>query len=144
MPDIHRLPMALYNSRWASTAFIPPITWSIKRLPCCLANVAVTAPGPISRKTGLSSSSRKTNASENLTVACTWRTQYAALVASSSFNQVPVTVETMGLLGVPRTMLLNVFPNYSRSEERRVGKECVSTFRSRWFTYHEQKKNEKK
>src|SRR3546814_6381633 len=93
MPDIHRLPMALYNSRWASTAFIPPITWSIKRLPCCLANVAVTAPGPISRKTGLSSSSRKTNASENLTVACTWRTQYAALVASSSFNQVPVTVE---------------------------------------------------
>src|SRR3546814_12126925 len=23
-----------------------------------------------------------------------------------------------------------------RSEERRVGKECVSTFRSRWLTYH--------
>src|SRR3546814_19687896 len=23
-----------------------------------------------------------------------------------------------------------------RSEERRVGKECVSTFRSRWSTYH--------
>src|SRR3546814_17251746 len=26
------------------------------------------------------------------------------------------------------------------SEERRVGKECVSTCRSRWSTYHSQKK----
>src|SRR3546814_14694563 len=25
---------------------------------------------------------------------------------------------------------------YHRSEERRVGKECVSTCRSRWSTYH--------
>src|SRR3546814_20605985 len=30
-----------------------------------------------------------------------------------------------------------------RSEERRVGKECVSTCRSRWSPYHE-KKNKKK
>src|SRR3546814_15637849 len=29
-----------------------------------------------------------------------------------------------------------------RSEERRVGKECVSTCRSRWWTYHEKKKYE--
>src|SRR3546814_13485467 len=28
-----------------------------------------------------------------------------------------------------------------RSEERRVGKECVSTFRSRWSPYHSKKKN---
>src|SRR3546814_12794512 len=28
----------------------------------------------------------------------------------------------------------------SRSEERRVGKECVSTCRSRWSTYHSTKK----
>src|SRR3546814_12715191 len=27
----------------------------------------------------------------------------------------------------------------SRSEERRVGKECVSTCRSRWSPYHEKK-----
>src|SRR3546814_11081935 len=27
-----------------------------------------------------------------------------------------------------------------RSEERRVGKECVSTCRSRWSTYHEKQK----
>src|SRR3546814_12797852 len=28
----------------------------------------------------------------------------------------------------------------TRSEERRVGKECVSTCRSRWSSYHETKK----
>src|SRR3546814_17205249 len=28
----------------------------------------------------------------------------------------------------------------ARSEERRVGKECVSTCRSRWWPYHEKKK----
>src|SRR3546814_15483298 len=28
---------------------------------------------------------------------------------------------------------------FSRSEERRVGKECVSTCRSRWSPYHEKK-----
>src|SRR3546814_12333728 len=27
-------------------------------------------------------------------------------------------------------------PEYFRSEERRVGKECVSTCRSRWSPYH--------
>src|SRR3546814_14697501 len=30
----------------------------------------------------------------------------------------------------------------NRSEERRVGKECVSTCRSRWSPYHEKNKNE--
>src|SRR3546814_14584436 len=32
-------------------------------------------------------------------------------------------------------------PRPKRSEERRVGKECVSTCRSRWSPYHEKKKN---
>src|SRR3546814_19354633 len=32
----------------------------------------------------------------------------------------------------------------SRSEERRVGKECVSTCRSRWSPYHSKKNNMKK
>src|SRR3546814_14120121 len=31
-----------------------------------------------------------------------------------------------------------------RSEERRVGKECVSTCRSRWSPYHEKKKHDTK
>src|SRR3546814_11428341 len=30
---------------------------------------------------------------------------------------------------------------HARSEERRVGKECVSTCRSRWSTYHQKKTN---
>src|SRR3546814_12621151 len=34
-----------------------------------------------------------------------------------------------------------VTPGPTRSEERRVGKECVSTCRSRWSPYH-QKKND--
>src|SRR3546814_13201017 len=32
-------------------------------------------------------------------------------------------------------------PNRGRSEERRVGKECVSTCRSRWSPYHSKKKH---
>src|SRR3546814_13820249 len=32
--------------------------------------------------------------------------------------------------------------DYYRSEERRVGKECVSTCRSRWWAYHLKKKHE--
>src|SRR3546814_18228015 len=32
-------------------------------------------------------------------------------------------------------------PGKIRSEERRVGKECVSTCRSRWSPYHSKKKN---
>src|SRR3546814_6182030 len=31
--------------------------------------------------------------------------------------------------------------DHLRSEERRVGKECVSTCRSRWSPYHSKKKN---
>src|SRR3546814_13271894 len=34
-------------------------------------------------------------------------------------------------------------PAVSRSEERRVGKECVSTCRARWSPYHLKKKNKK-
>src|SRR3546814_21025200 len=33
-------------------------------------------------------------------------------------------------------MVLGIFLAIERSEERRVGKECVSTCRSRWSTYH--------
>src|SRR3546814_20135959 len=32
-------------------------------------------------------------------------------------------------------------PRLRRSEERRVGKECVSTCRSRWSPYHSKKKH---
>src|SRR3546814_20575358 len=49
----------------------------------------------------------------------------SALRAISSgaydFYQKPVDIDQLGLI---------------KSEERRVGKECVSTFRSRWSPYH--------
>src|SRR3546814_13600282 len=32
--------------------------------------------------------------------------------------------------------MLQALNSEGRSEERRVGKECVSTCRSRWYTYH--------
>src|SRR3546814_18878519 len=35
-------------------------------------------------------------------------------------------------------------PPLTRSEERRVGKECVSTCRSRWSPYHYKKKTKPK
>src|SRR3546814_17138961 len=40
--------------------------------------------------------------------------------------------------GVLQNLLDNsaAFKKMMRSEERRVGKECVSTFRSRWWRYH--------
>src|SRR3546814_18063252 len=34
------------------------------------------------------------------------------------------------------SLLFGWTPIYDRSEERRVGKECVSTCRSRWSPYH--------
>src|SRR3546814_18224192 len=47
--------------------------------------------------------------------------------------------ETVAVL--PYAQYLKRFPAYlqqltMRSEESRVGKECVSTFRSRWSAYH--------
>src|SRR3546814_11138352 len=35
-------------------------------------------------------------------------------------------------------------PSQARSEERRVGKECVSTCRSRWSPYTDKKKKKRK
>src|SRR3546814_17871625 len=40
-----------------------------------------------------------------------------------------------GSLGSPRTKLWSIFIS-SRSDERRVGTDCVLTFRSRWSLYH--------
>src|SRR3546814_16443529 len=37
-----------------------------------------------------------------------------------------------------------VYCDNARSEERRVGKECVSPCRSRWSPYHEKKKSHEK
>src|SRR3546814_14982651 len=41
--------------------------------------------------------------------------------------------------GVPDSLRMRLYRT-DRSEERRVGKECVSTCSSRWSTYHYKKK----
>src|SRR3546814_16110359 len=46
-----------------------------------------------------------------------------------------VTITPYGKLVLRRTSLEG-FTETGRSEERRVGKECVSTCRSRWWPYH--------
>src|SRR3546814_20911002 len=51
-----------------------------------------------------------------------------------------VSAHSEGLLPLTQTaMLLRedvAYHDYERSEERRVGKECVSPCRSRWSRYH--------
>src|SRR3546814_12228521 len=41
----------------------------------------------------------------------------------------------------PKTIASSHTKRFVRSEERRVGKECVSTCRSRWSPYHYTKKH---
>src|SRR3546814_15060744 len=49
-------------------------------------------------------------------------------------------VVMLGIYGIPAVLgtpaKISVLTTYIRSEERRVGKECVSTCRSRWSPYH--------
>src|SRR3546814_16587772 len=40
------------------------------------------------------------------------------------------------MFDLQRPRIAHVFASEDRSEERRVGKECVSTCRSRWSPYH--------
>src|SRR3546814_13700633 len=54
-----------------------------------------------------------------------------------------VAVESGGLQGGARCRRGLRLGLPDRSAERRVEKECVSTCRSRWSTYHEKKKTEK-
>src|SRR3546814_5858520 len=46
--------------------------------------------------------------------------------SDGSFLKLPATI----------AVVTNIDPEHMRSEERRVGKECVSTCRSRWSTSH--------
>src|SRR3546814_6770570 len=48
----------------------------------------------------------------------------------------PVQLADTGLLGRYRRRWRGLPRAVPRSEERRVGKECVSTCRSRWSPYH--------
>src|SRR3546814_18466240 len=53
----------------------------------------------------------------------------ASLAAFQQFKLPPMLPEMLAEFGYPKTVA-------GRSEERRVGKECVSTCRSRWSPYH--------
>src|SRR3546814_15233220 len=60
------------------------------------------------------------------------------LRVSPSLRIVPIT-EHISIAEVPGTVSAAAVSSL-RSEERRVGKECVSTCRARWSTYHYNKK----
>src|SRR3546814_20169898 len=47
----------------------------------------------------------------------------------------PPKTRRVGLLPTARIEFLK-YPTFPRSEERRVGKECVRTCRSRWLSYN--------
>src|SRR3546814_12616856 len=52
-------------------------------------------------------------------------------------------VTTIAILGFLLDDHADALVAKARSEERRVGKECVNTCRSRWSPYHYKKKNHK-
>src|SRR6056297_3043385 len=59
------------------------------------------------------------------------RSNWSSDVCSSDLRD-RAMLELMGYAGFRSGEVLNL----KRSEERRVGKECVSTCRSRWSPYH--------
>src|SRR3546814_17712863 len=76
------------------------------------------------------------------------RTKRVYLQADEQFRQVPEDLENfyvrgtngeMAPYGALSTLSWKTSPVILRSEERRVGKECVSTCRTRWSPYHEKK-----
>src|SRR3546814_1564914 len=62
----------------------------------------------------------------------------AALWLAASLALLQLALAAIGLAGGKSELLGAVRPVAvaQRSEERRVGKECVSTCRSRWSPYH--------
>src|SRR3546814_14899570 len=62
------------------------------------------------------------------------------LVAASAEEGVPRWRKGSGLGWVTAEYAMLPRATHTRSEERRVGKECVSTCRSRWSPYNKKKK----
>src|SRR3546814_10948428 len=58
--------------------------------------------------------------------------------AFAGLREIAVFIRGVGAVGQ-----LAQADDLGRSEERRVGKECVSKCRSRWSPYHSKKKNRK-
>src|SRR3546814_17220568 len=66
------------------------------------------------------------------------RRKYTVTLDKAQFDLVPkgFRMEIEKLMGDPELPQLERTYTLCRSEERRVGKECVSTCRSRWSPYH--------
>ena len=58
------------------------------------------------------------------------------VIGTASIHLVNLSTATSRCVCPPREDLRSGPTMSSRSEERRVGKECVSTCRSRWSPYH--------
>src|SRR3546814_11453112 len=87
------------------------------------------------------------------TESCTMATPSSRVVPRASVTWKSHDLPTMQAVVVPASTSalsvgslslfpsgLRVEPNATRSEERGVGKECVSTCRSRWAPYQKKKK----
>src|SRR3546814_1499431 len=61
----------------------------------------------------------------------------------SGFLNVPVSTAEDGVRAFGSLQYIGSGDAAGRSEERRVGKECVRTCRSRWSPYHSKKKSVK-
>ena len=57
-----------------------------------------------------------------------------ALLAGSDLSMIGVGFAWSSILSTPYAILAGSLPE--RSEERRVGKECIAVCRSRWSPYH--------
>src|SRR3546814_11581282 len=57
------------------------------------------------------------------------------LIPADTDPFIPATQRLVAPTGLPMLPDHRIFEPVSRSEERRVGKECVSTCRSRWSPY---------
>src|SRR3546814_13916642 len=69
--------------------------------------------------------------------------QRRVLIAVLVINALMFAIEFGGGLAAGSSALMADSVDNLRSEERRVGKECVSTCRSRWSPYPEKKKKYK-
>src|SRR3546814_12215043 len=66
-------------------------------------------------------------------------------MAAGELDAVTQTLnDTMASVAFGSEQVIVVVNDNSRSEERRVGKECVSTCRSRWSPHHKKKKKQTK
>src|SRR3546814_11323043 len=71
--------------------------------------------------------------------------QPIASKSEDKFNRAPFATriaETLATRSDPSSIVIGLYgPWGDRSEERSVGKECVSTCRCRWWPYNEKKKS---